>query len=83
MGMVRILDADNADAPIPGLDLIGIQGFGSQGDGWTENTLALPALDVGGKNIKIEFNFSSDAGTSPDLDVFGGFYIDDVSVVLE
>lgn len=82
-GSVRVLDADNADAPIAGLELTGLQGFGSEGDGWMENMLVLPALEVGGKNIKIEFNFVSDAGTTQDIDVFGGFYVDDVSVSLD
>jgi hypothetical protein len=82
-GAVRILDADNADAPIAGLELAGLQGEGTQGDGWTEATLPLPAIDVGGKNIKIRFEFVSDAGTAQDSDVFGGFYIDDVLVTLD
>jgi hypothetical protein len=79
LGAVRVLDADNADAPIVGLALTGIGGLGIT---WTENTLVLPALDVGGKNIKIEFNFVSDTGTIQDINVFGGFYVDDVSVSL-
>jgi hypothetical protein len=82
-GAVRVLDADNADAPIAGLALSGLQGEGSVGEGWTENTLILPALDVGGKNIKIEFNFVSDAGISQGIDVFGGFYVDDVVIALD
>ena len=82
LGSVRILDADNADAPIAGLEITGLKGFGSEGDGWTENSLVMPAPSVGGKNIKIQFNFVSDAGTSPGIDVFGGFYVDDVSVSL-
>jgi hypothetical protein len=82
IGSVRVLDADNADAPIAGLEITGLKGFGSEGDGWTENSLLMPALNVGGKNIKIEFNFVSDAGTAQDIDVFGGFYVDDVSVSL-
>jgi hypothetical protein len=79
-GAVRILDADNADAPIAGLEITGIEGLGVV---WTENSLVMPALNVGGKNIKIEFNFVSNAGTSQDIDVFGGFYVDDVSVSLD
>jgi hypothetical protein len=79
-GAVRVLDADNADAPIVGLALTGLAG---EGVTWTENSLVLPALNVGGKNIKIEFNFISNAGTSQDIDVFGGFYVDDVSVSLD
>jgi len=78
-GAVRVLDADNADAPIVGLALTGIGGLGGT---WSENSLVLPALNVGGKNIKIEFNFVSDAGNSQGLNVFGGFYVDDVSVNL-
>ena len=34
-------------------------------------------------NDTIEFNFVSDAGTTQDIDVFGGFYVDDVSVSLD
>jgi hypothetical protein len=85
IGSVRVLDADNADAPIAGLEITGLTGTGSEGegDGWSENSLVMPALDVGGKNIKIEFNFVSDAGTALDADVFGGFYVDDVSVSLD
>jgi hypothetical protein len=82
-GAVRVLDMDNLDAPIAGLEITNIQGLGSTGDGWTENSLVLPAASVGGKNIKIEFNFVSNAGTSPGFDVFGGFYVDDVSVNLD
>jgi hypothetical protein len=82
-GAVVILDADNADSPIGGLEITGLQGLGSSGDGWTEGALALPAIDVGGKNIKVQFQFVSDAGTSQNTDVFGGFYVDDVTVTLD
>lgn len=82
-GSVRVLDADDADAPIIGLALNNLRGTGSDGDGWTENTLALPAVNVGGKNIKIEFRFVSNAGSSQDIDIFSGFYVDDVSVALD
>jgi len=80
VGSVRILDADNADAPIAGLEILDIEGDGTAG--WTEEMLDLPALDVGGKNIKVEFRFVSNAGTDPDLDVWGGFYVDDVVVTV-
>ena len=82
-GSVRILDADNADAPIVGLEITGLQGLGSSGAGWTTGMLALPAGDVGGKNIKVQFRFVSDAGSAQDTDVFGGFYIDDVLLSLD
>lgn len=80
LGSVRILDADSADAPIAGLEILNIEGDGIAG--WTEEMLDLPALDVGGKNIKVEFRFVSNAGTVPDLDVWGGFYVDDVVVTV-
>jgi hypothetical protein len=80
LGSVRILDADNSDAPIAGLEIIGIEGDGTAG--WTAQTLALPSGDVGGKNIKVQFRFVSNAGTAPDNDVWSGFYIDDVSVTI-
>ena len=76
VGSVRVLDADNADTPIPGLEILNIEGLGT--DGWSEQTLDLPAADVGDKNIKIEFRFVSNA----DLDLWSGFYIDDVVVHL-
>lgn len=79
-GSVRILDADDADTPINGLEITGLQGLGSIGDGWTQQTLSLPSVDVGGRTIKVQFRFVSDAGTVQDTDVFGGFYIDDVLV---
>lgn len=78
LGSVRILDADNFDNPIAGLEILGIEGDGSAG--WTNGNLVLPALDVGGKNIKVEFRFVSNAGTVQDTDVFGGFFVDDVVV---
>lgn len=77
---VRILDADNADAPIPGVGIEEIAGDGSAG--WTAVTLALTPAQVGGKNIKVEFRFTSNPGNTPDLDVWSGFYIDDVNVAL-
>ena len=80
VGSVRILDADNSDTPIAGLEILDIEGDGTAG--WTEEMLDLPALDVGGKNIKVEFRFVSNAGTVPDLDVWGGFYVDDVVVTV-
>ena len=80
LGSVRILDADNADAPIAGLEITGIEGDGLAG--WTKQTLALPIGDVGGKNIKVQFRFVSNAGTAPDNDVWSGFYIDDVIVTI-
>lgn len=85
VGSVVILDADNADAPIAGLEITGLQGLGSSGsdNGWSEGMLALPAVDVGGRNVKIQFQFVSDAGTTQGSDVFGGFYIDDVLMTLD
>lgn len=78
VGSVRVLDADNSDTPIAGLEILNIEGDGT-GASWSEETLALPALDVGGKNIKIEFRFVSGA----DATSYGGFYIDDVQVISE
>jgi hypothetical protein len=80
-GSVRVLDADNADTPIPGLEILGIEGDG--GDGWTLETLALPSGAVGGKNIKVEFRFESNAGSFLQLDVWSGFYVDDVLVTVD
>ena len=77
LGSVRILDVDNQDAPITGLEISSIEGDGA-GAGWTNQSLPLPAGDVAGKTIKVEFRFTSNADGS----VWGGFYIDDVSVTL-
>ena len=79
-GAVRILDADNADTPIAGLELTSIAGVGGA---WTQNSLEMPPLNVGGKNIRIEFNFTSNAGATPDGDVYSGFYVDEVFVTLD
>ena len=46
--------------------------------GWSDQSLALPAGEVAGKTIKLEFRFVS----NEDGSVWGGFYIDDVSVTL-
>jgi hypothetical protein len=80
LGSVRILDADNADTPIAGLEITGIEGDGTAG--WTEQTLALPEGGVGGKNIKVEFRFVSNPGDVLNNDVWSGFYIDDVLVTV-
>ena len=58
--------------------VINIEGNGTGAD-WTDESLTLPADDVGGKTIKIEFQFVSNS----DADLYGGFYIDDVEVTLE
>jgi hypothetical protein len=79
-GAVRILDADNANAPIAGLAISAIQGVGGA---WTQKSLEMPAQDVAGKNIRIEFNFTSNPGAIPDSEVFSGFYVDDVFVTLK
>jgi autotransporter-associated beta strand protein len=71
-GSVRILDADNSDTPITGLEIIGIQGVSA---GWTLQTLEMAADKVGGKNIKVEFRFVSNED-----DHWAGFYVDDVKV---
>lgn len=80
-GSVQVLDADNADTPIEGLEITGIEGLGgpgSGGPGWTFETLFLPSADVAGKNIKIQFRFESDCcGFN-----VGGFYVDNVVVIL-
>ncbi len=75
LGSVRILDVDNQDAPITGLEISSIEGDGA---GWSDQSLPLPAGDVAGKTIKVEFRFTSNADGS----VWGGFYLDDVSVTL-
>ncbi len=75
IGSVRILDAENDDTPIAGLEISGIEGNAA---GWTDESLSLPASEVGGKQIRVEFRFTSNA----DGNVWGGFYIDDVSVTL-
>jgi hypothetical protein len=72
-GSVRVLDADNADAPIAGLEITGIEGTGGS---WTAQSLPLPAAAVAGKNIKIQFQFVSDSSNE-----WFGFYIDDVTVI--
>lgn len=74
LGFVRILDADN-DTPIASLEISSIEGSAA---GWSDQSLALPAGEVAGKTIKIEFRFVS----NEDGSVWGGFYIDDVSVTL-
>ncbi|MCF7731442.1 MAG: immune inhibitor A [Akkermansiaceae bacterium] len=76
VGSVRILDADNSDTPIAGLEIANIEGDGAAG--WTSETLDLPAVDVGGKNIRIEFQFTSNGNG----DVYSGFYVDDVTVTV-
>ncbi|QTN32095.1 choice-of-anchor J domain-containing protein [Akkermansiaceae bacterium] len=73
---VRILDADNADAPIAGVGILNIEGDGT-GAAWAQRTLEMPLPAVGGKNIRVEFRFTSDAITN-----YGGYYIDDVKVVI-
>lgn len=80
VGSVRILDSDNADTPIPGLEIVNISGDGTKG--WTAEILNLPVGEVSGKNIKLEFRFTSNTGDVPDTSVWSGFYIDDVSVEL-
>ena len=77
IGSVRILDADNGDTPIATLELSPIEGIEI---GWETNSLDLPTALVGGKNIKVEFRFVTNAGNTPDIDVFAGFYIDDVVI---
>jgi len=72
-GSVRVLDADNSDAPIAGLEITGIGGIGST---WITQTLPLSAAAVGGKNIKIQFRFVSDSANE-----YLGFYIDNVTVL--
>ena len=74
IGFVRILDAAN-DTPISGLEISSIEG---SADGWSDQSLSLPAGEVAGKSIKVEFRFISNSDGS----VWGGFYIDDVSVTL-
>ena len=74
LGFVRILDADN-DTPIASLEISSIEGSAA---GWSDQSLALPAGEVAGKTIKLEFLFVS----NEDGSVWGGFYIDDVSVTL-
>lgn len=74
LGFVRILDADN-DTPIASLEISSIEGSAA---GWSDQSLALPAGEVAGKTIKLEFRFVS----NDDGSVWGGFYIDDVSVTL-
>lgn len=74
LGFVRILDADN-DTPIASLEISSIEGSAA---GWSDQSLALPAGEVAGKTIKLEFRFVS----NEDGSVWGGFYIDDVSVTL-
>jgi hypothetical protein len=74
LGFVRILDADN-DTPIASLEISSIEGSAA---GWNDQSLALPAGEVAGKTIKLEFLFVS----NEDGSVWGGFYIDDVSVTL-
>ena len=75
LGSVRILQVDGAETPITGLEISSIEGNAA---GWTNQSLALPAGEVAGKTIKVEFRFTSNA----DGNVWGGFYIDDVSVTL-
>ena len=75
VGTVRILDAGNGDTPITGLELTPIEGDLQQ---WSDETLSLPSSAVGGKIIKVEFRFISNA----DGNVWSGFYVDDVSITL-
>lgn len=74
LGFVRILDADN-DTPIASLEISSIEGSAA---GWSDQSLPLPAGEVAGKTIRLEFRFLS----NEDGSVWGGFYIDDVSVTL-
>lgn len=75
VGSVRILDAGNANAPIDGLAIHNIEGDGTAAN-WSTRTLAMAAEAVNGKEIRIEFRFTSNNNSLE----YGGFYIDDVEV---
>jgi hypothetical protein len=72
LGSIRLLDAVN-DSVLAGGDIaMNLEGITVS---WTDESLALPAA-ANGLSVKIEFRFESDA----DVDVWSGFYIDDVVV---
>lgn len=71
-GTILILDADSAEV------LFSVPEIEGEGQAWTSEELTIP--DVSGRNIQIEFNFTSNAGTVTSTDVWSGFYVDDVRV---
>ena len=71
-GAIRILDADSAEV------LFSAAGIEGATAAWSSETFTISG--VSDRNVQIEFNFTSNAGAQTNMDVYAGFYIDDIVV---